>query len=190
MTEIATILDRSGSMVSLTEPAIAGFNQFLADQQAAPGEARISLILFDDEYSPVYESIPIAEAVPLDTTTFVPRGSTALLDAVGRTIDRLGKRLAHLPAAERPDTVIVAILTDGEENSSRRYTYAKIAGKIRHQREKYAWQFVFLAANQDAIASAAMIDIAAADSLTFHASPSGTQQALNDMSAMVRERRR
>lgn len=94
LTEIAFILDRSGSMQALVEPAIAGFNRLLREQQQEPGSARFTLVLFDDRYEVAVKSLPISEVVELDTTTFVPRGGTALLDAIGYTIDGLGKRLA------------------------------------------------------------------------------------------------
>src|SRR6478736_708029 len=112
LTEIAFILDRSGSMQSMVEPAISGFNRLLREQQQVPGQARFTLVLFDDCYELPINSVPIAEVVELDTASFVPRGSTALLDAIGRTIDDLGKKLGALPEADRPGQVIVAILTD------------------------------------------------------------------------------
>ncbi len=167
LTEIAFILDRSGSMQTMVEPAISGFNRLLREQQQAPGSARFTLVLFDDQYEVPFQSVPIAEVVELDTTTFVPRGSTALLDAIGRTIDELGKKLQHTPEADRPQQVIVAILTDGEENASNRYSWQDIARRIRHQTEKYQWQFLFLGANQDAIATAGRMSIQAANTANF-----------------------
>ena len=153
-TEIAFILDRSGSMASMVEPAIAGFNSLLSEQQTLPGSARFSLVLFDDHYEVPVASMPIAEVQPLNTNTYQPRGSTALLDAIGRTIDELGARLANAPEAERPGQVLVAILTDGEENASRQFTWKDISDRIRHQTDVYQWRFLFLGANQDAIATA------------------------------------
>jgi uncharacterized protein YegL len=169
LTEIVFILDRSGSMQGMVEPAISGFNRLLREQQQAPGSARFTLVLFDDFYEVPVKSVPIAEVVELDTTTFVPRGSTALLDAIGRTVDELGSRLAAMPETQRPDQVILAILTDGEENASTRYTWKQLAALIRHQTEKYQWQFLFLGANQDAIATASKMSIAASDTSSFAA---------------------
>jgi hypothetical protein len=100
-----------------------------------------------------------------------------LLDAVGRTIDELGARLAAMPEAQRPAKVIVAIFTDGFENASRVYTTERLAASIKHQQEKYNWEFLFLAANQDAIATAAQIAIPAAQAMTVPASPVGVRQA-------------
>ena len=167
LTEIVFVLDRSGSMEAMVEPAISGFNRLLREQQQVPGHARFTLVLFDDQYELPFHSVPIAEVVELDTETFVPRGSTALLDAIGRTIDDLGKKLAATPENDRPNQVIIAILTDGEENASRRYSWADVAKRIRHQTEKYQWQFMFLGANQDAIATAGRMNIHAANTTNF-----------------------
>ena len=105
--EIAFVLDRSGSMGSVARSAVDGFNDFLREQQSAPGQARFTLVLFDDEYLVPADAVPIDEVVPLNAGTYVPRGSTALLDAIGRTVDSLGRRLAATPAANRPGKVIV-----------------------------------------------------------------------------------
>lgn len=190
LTEIAFILDRSGSMAPMTEHAIAGFNGFLRDQQQAPGDARLSLVLFDDEIQPVCVSIPVAEAVELDTTTFVPRGSTALLDAIGLTIDALGDRLAAIPENERPGQVIVAILTDGHENASRLHTWPRIADKIRHQENHYSWRFLFLGANQDAIATASRMGIAADNAATYTHDATGCKTGPKAVSRKVEALRR
>jgi Mg-chelatase subunit ChlD len=167
LTEIVFVLDRSGSMEAMVEPAISGFNRLLREQQQVPGHARFTLVLFDDQYELPFHSVPIAEVVELDADTFVPRGSTALLDAIGRTIDDLGKKLAATPDQDRPNQVIIAILTDGEENASNHYTWADVAKRIRHQTEKYQWQFMFLGANQDAIATAGRMNIQAANTTNF-----------------------
>src|SRR5437763_13898560 len=114
-TEIAFILDRSGSMKSCQRGAIDGFNQFLADQQKTEGLAKLTFVLFDDEYLVPVSSVPVQEVVPLTKETYKPRNCTALLDAIGQTIDELGSRLAALPQKDRPGQVIVPILTDGLE---------------------------------------------------------------------------
>ena len=185
LTEIAFILDRSGSMASMTEPAIAGFNDFLRTQQASLGDARLTTILFDDAYQIHTSHQPIAEVQPLDTTTFIPRGSTALLDAIGRTVDALGQRLAEMPAPDRPGKMIVAILTDGLENASQRFTWQDITTRIRHQTEQYAWEFLFLGANQDAIATASKMGIQAANAATYAHSPFGIASSGRAMSRKI-----
>lgn len=182
LTEMAVVLDRSGSMQSCVEAAISGFNTFLRDQRAQPGEARITLVLFNDQYETPWGTIPLAEATELDTTTYVPRGSTALLDAIGRTIDDCGARLAAMPEEERPATVLVAILTDGLENSSRQFTWKDISEKIALQRDTYKWEFLFLGANQDAIATAAQISIGAHMSASYAADAAGSTSSFRSTS--------
>lgn len=187
LTEIAFVLDRSGSMQTIAPAAVAGFNEFLREQQAAPGQARFTLVLFDDAYETPADALPIAEVVPLENGhTFVPRGSTALLDAVGRCVDDLGARLAATPEADRPCKVIVAILTDGEENASRRFTWADVSDRIRHQREVYGWEFLFLGANQDAIATASRMNIAAANAAAYAHDAAGAAASTKSASRKVR----
>src|SRR6476659_8965848 len=172
-TEIAFVLDRSGSMGSSREAAIAGFNFFLNEQQAGSDLTKLTLVLFDDEYLMPIDALPVAEILPLNNDTYVPRGTTALLDAIGRTADELGARLAAMPEKARPGQVIVAILTDGLENSSQTYTWNQIARVIKHQSEQYRWTFLFLGANQDAIATAAQMNITGANASPFVAGPAG-----------------
>ncbi len=127
---------------------------------------------------------------PLDNHTYQPQGTTALLDAVGRTIDDVGKRLHNTPGEERPSKVIVAILTDGLENASKDYSRGRVSEMIKHQQEKYSWEFIFLAANQDAIASAREISIAAKDAIAFMSTPDGVYNANMRMSEEISRRRR
>lgn len=188
-TEILFILDRSGSMNAMRQAAIDGFNRFLADQQAAPDSARLTLLLFDDRLELPVDGVPLPEVLPLDRDSFVPRGSTALLDAIGHGIDRLGQRLAAMPEAERPRSVIVTILTDGEENSSRRFTWTQVSDRIAHQQEKYGWAFFFLGAGPDAIATAAKMSIGASHAAAYLADADGIQSAKAAISRKVRSTR-
>ncbi len=173
--EIAFVLDRSGSMKSCQQAAIEGFNQFLADQQKTDGLAKLTLVLFDDEYLVPISSIPVEEVVSLTDDTYQPQGCTALLDAIGQTIDDVGQRLAGLAEKDRPGQVIVAILTDGLENASQRFTWKEIAGKIKNQTDTYKWIFLFLGANQDAIATAANLSIAANNAANYVADAAGSK---------------
>lgn len=185
LTEIAYVLDRSGSMASLATDAIGGFNAFLQSQKQVPGRANFTLVLFDHEYQTVHKSVDIQHVPDLDERTYVPRGSTALLDAVGRTIDDLGAHLARLPEDQRPGKVIVAIFTDGLENASRVFTTERLAESIKHQQEKYSWEFLFLAANQDAIASAAKLAIPAAQAMNVAFSPEGIRHSQKQLGERV-----
>jgi hypothetical protein len=174
-TEIAFILDRSGSMNSCQQAAIEGFNHFLADQQKTEGLAKLTVVLFDDEYIVPVSSVPVQEIVPLTDDTYQPRGCTALLDAIGQTVDDLGRRLAALAEKNRPGQIIVAILTDGLENASQRFTWKQISEKIKHQTDIYKWTFLFLGANQDAIATAANLSIAANNAANYVADAAGSK---------------
>jgi hypothetical protein len=189
LTEIAFVLDRSGSMHSIAGDAIGGFNTFLAQQQAQPGAARLTLVLFDHEYLVAHDNVDIHSVPLLDDHTYVPRGMTALYDAVGRTIDAAGIRLSTTPEAERPGKVIVAILTDGMENASRDYNNRRVADMIRHQQEKYSWEFIFLAANQDAMATAGTLAIQAKDAIAFDATGPGVRMAMARVSEETSRRR-
>lgn len=158
-TEIAFILDRSGSMYSHVEAAVAGFNDFLRDQQEVAGKARITLVLFDDQYEVPIDNLPVSEVTSIDQNVYTPRGSTALLDAIGKTIKSFRKRIKALPKEKRPDKVIFAIFTDGLENASCKYDWLDVGKKIQKRQKKDGWEFLFLAAGQDAIATAAAMNI-------------------------------
>lgn len=189
LTEIAYVLDRSGSMQSLASDAIGGFNAFISSQKQVEGRASFTLVLFDHEYQVVHKNLDIQQVPDLDARTYVPRGQTALLDALGRTIDDLGTYLAAMPEAQRPGKVIVAIFTDGLENASRVYTTERLADTIKHQQEKYGWEFLFLAANQDAIASASQIAIPAAQAVNFAASPMGVRESQEVLNKRITQSR-
>ena len=187
LTEIAVVLDESGSMGSVRSDAIGGFNTFLKDQQSAPGNANLTLVKFNTKPKPVCESVDIRKAAPLTETSYVPGGGTALLDAVGIAINSLGKRLSDLPEADRPGKVIMAILTDGEENSSEEFDSAKIKEMIEHQRAKYNWEFLFLAANQDAWATGGSYGIKTC--INYCATAVGTRDTLRKMSSSIKSYR-
>lgn len=184
-TEIVCIIDRSGSMEAIKNDAIGGFNTFIEAQKQVPGTASISLVLFDNEYLTPITCVDIKTVEPLTDKTFVPRGSTALLDAIGRTINEIGSRLSSMQECDRPEKVMVCILTDGQENASHEFTSQKIKEMIEHQRDKYKWEFAFLAANQDAFASASTIGISKKMTANFTANSAGTRGAYINMSAMT-----
>ena len=154
LTEIIVITDRSGSMDEVKADTIGGFNTFLKGQQELKeGRCLLTYCQFDTVYEVVHEALPIEEMKPLDEKTFVPRGGTALLDAVGKTIDEVGARLAKIPEAKRPGNVVVVIMTDGEENSSSdKYKNGKLKEMVKRQAADYDWTFIFLGQNIDAFA--------------------------------------
>lgn len=163
-TDITLIVDRSGSMEQMRTDAEGGVNAFVRRQVAEPGEAVVTLVQFDTEYEFLHKGVP---AAAVGEYTLVPRGGTALLDALGRAIDETGARLAALPEAERPGLVVFVIVTDGEENSSREYTRAAVRERIQHQQEVYRWQFTFLGASPEAFAEAGSLGIHAGGAAAF-----------------------
>ncbi len=171
-------------MAPLRDDAIGGFNTFLEAQKAVPGEARLTLVLFDHEVETPHARTRLAGVPPLTAETFVPRGSTALYDAVGDALYRLHSRIAETPVHERPERVVVAILTDGHENASTRFSRTQLADAIAARRAE-GWDFTFLAANQDAMLAAEAIGIAHEDAFSFDATGAGTQRAMAVMSADV-----
>lgn len=154
-------------MVSIAKDTIGGFNTFLKEQQEVPGKCSFTLHQFNHEFNTVVKSTDIKNVAPLNEDTFVPTGNTALLDAIGRAVVEKGKELASLPEKQRPDKVVVVIITDGEENCSKGFKRPKIFDMIKHQTEVYKWEFVFLAANQDAIKSGGLMGVVAANSVDF-----------------------
>src|SRR6266478_3709451 len=183
--EIGFVLDRSGSMNAMKDEAIGGINAFLESQQKLPGEAHLTLVLFDHEYIVAHDGAPIKDVSPLNEHTYVPRGTTALWDAIGRTINTIGERLDKTPEPERPAKVIIAILTDGLENASQEFKHSRILEMIKHQREVYSWEFLFLGANQDAIKAGSEIGIAPGCAVTFDEAPGGTAHALQAVNDSV-----
>jgi hypothetical protein len=179
LTDITLVLDRSGSMEEVKEATIQAFNQFLQSQRKADGSANMTLVQFDDQYEVLYEAKDIGQAWELNGGNYVPRASTALLDAMGRTILRTGQRLVAMNERDRPGTVLFVTLTDGLENASCEFDVTRINSMISEQRDKYSWQFLFLAANQDAIATASQMGIGAGQALTFDANDEGVRASMD-----------
>ena len=188
--DITVVLDRSGSMEAVADDTIGGFNRFLLEQKQSPGHAVLTLVQFDHEYEFVHTARPLDEVPPLSRATFVPRGHTALLDAIGRAIGETHDRLAKTDESDRPATVIFVILTDGQENASREFTLANVFKRIEEQQRKRGWKFIFLGANQDAIKSAARLGIGRGTSLSYAANASGSRAAFASMSDSIRRLRR
>jgi hypothetical protein len=185
-TLIAVLLDRSGSMAAIKSDAEGGFNSFIGEQRAQSGDARVTLAQFDTEYDVVYANRPIGEVPPLDLQ---PRGATALYDALGRLITDVGTELAALSENERPGTVLIVVVTDGHENSSREWTHDAVKAAIQRQESEYSWEFIFLGANMDAVAIGEQLGIAPDRALTWDASPEGVSGAFAATTAYVSRRR-
>ncbi|MCD7884168.1 MAG: VWA domain-containing protein [Lachnospiraceae bacterium] len=185
LTELVFILDRSGSMGRLTSDTIGGFNSMIEKQKAEPGEAVVTTVLFDNRYEVLHDHVPLAEIKPMTSKEYFARGTTALLDAVGMTINTIGARLNATPEAERPGKVIIVITTDGLENASHEYSRAQVKDMITHQQEKYSWNFLFLGANMSAVKEAGNLGIDADFARTYTASSVGTHRLFAGVSATM-----
>lgn len=149
-TEIICILDRSGSMSSMLTETIGGFNSFISEQQKVKGKAKVTLVQFDNVYEVLYAGVKLKDVPLLDTNTFKPRGMTALLDAIGKT---LTEQKARIETEKWADKVIVVILTDGHENASQKFSTANVK-HLTKDAQAEGWSFIYLGANQDAIEAA------------------------------------
>ena len=186
LTELVCILDRSGSMSGIMGEAISGFNSFIKEQREEDGDANVTVALFDNEYQLVHDNVNIDSVNEMDGSIYYPRGMTALYDAIGRTVDTVGSRLAKTAEEDRPEKVIVAILTDGLENTSREYTAQRIKEMIEHQEEKYDWTFMYLAANQDAFEVGRQFGMNDYNSINFNANSNGTTGAFTNMTTATK----
>ena len=183
--EVVVILDRSGSMLSIKDDTIGGFNEFLEKQKSLGKACSFTLCQFDDQYQIDYDNVDINDVKPLDGSTFVPRGWTALYDAIGRTIASIGERLSKTPEDERPENVIVSIFTDGAENKSTEYSNDRIKELITHQTEKYNWVFMFLGANQDACLTAKGMGIQSNYAMSYAATGRGMTKSFDAVNNTV-----
>lgn len=170
------VLDRSGSMGTCADDVVGGFDSFIEEQKQGDGEAYVTLAQFDTEYEMVYEAIPITEVKPLE---FQPRGSTALLDAVGRTIASTKERIKTQRPG--PDSVIFVIITDGHENCSQEYKKSQVTAMTKECEDQLGWKFVYLGANQDAFAEAGGIGIRATGAMSYDADK-GTRYMFQSLS--------
>lgn len=185
-TVIAVVVDRSGSMSSIREATMKGFNEFLEGQKALPGECKLHMVQFDHEYTVTYDMQPIASVSPLNNETYRPRGNTALLDAVGRTITDVGYKLSLMPESERPSRVVFVIQTDGQENASTLFTTRQqIFDMITHQRSVYSWDFIFLGANQDAIQEGMSMGFLRGSSMTYNANNAAVANTYGSLNNVV-----
>jgi uncharacterized protein YegL len=189
LTELVFILDRSGSMCGLESDTIGGFNSMLEKQKNEPGEAIITTVLFDDRYELLHDRINIRGVSPITEKEYFVRGTTALLDAVGRTINKIANAQKRTASNERAENVMFVIITDGMENSSREFSFKKVRQMIEHQKNKYGWEFIFLGANIDAIAAAEQFGIHRDRAANYHADSEGVllnYAVLNDTVSSMR----
>lgn len=191
-TDLNFVIDKSGSMQSIATAMSQGINELLGKQRTEPGECTVTVYEFSDVPSIAFAARPLTE-VP--EYRLEPGGQTALYDAMAYAIDETGKRLAAMPEDQRPGQVLFVIITDGQENNSKRYSLLergreRVFDKVTHQRESYNWEFVFMGANQDAYATATGLGIGALNNVTYTATKGGTRAALDGLSLGVSRYRR
>ena len=175
LTELVFILDRGGSMQGLERDTIGGFNAMLEKQKREPGEAFVSTVLFDDCAEVLHDRVKLGEVHPITEREYFVRGCTALLDAVGGAIRHIGNIHKYARPEDVPEHTLFVITTDGMENASRRYSAEKVREMIRHQKERYGWEFLFLGANIDAVETAGALGINADRAVNYHCDSAGTR---------------
>lgn len=173
LTELVFILDKSGSMEGLESDTIGGYNAMLYKQRAVEGECRITTVLFDNNYELLHDRIDIRAVSPITDREYCVGGTTALLDAVGRTIHKIGNAQKNTAEDYRAEKVLFVIITDGMENASREYTVDRVKALIKRQKTKYEWEFIFLGANIDAVETAGHFGISADRAQNYHADSTG-----------------
>ena len=187
ITELVFILDKSGSMSGLESDTIGGYNAMLSKQQKEPGEAIVTTVLFDDNYELLHDRINIKGIRPITEREYYVGGSTALLDAIGKTIQKISNVQRHTSEDQRADKVVLVITTDGMENASREYTAGAIKKTVKQQKGKYGWEVIFLGANIDAISAAERVGISADRATNYHADGEGTRLNYEAVSQVVSE---
>ena len=175
LTELVFILDRSGSMSGLESDTIGGYNAMVEKQKKEPGEAIMTTVLFDDRYELLHDRINLRGITPITDNEYYVRGSTALLDAVGKTIYKIVNVQKHTAKDEQAERVLFVITTDGMENASREFSYERVKRMIEYQKRKYGWEFIFLGANIDAIATAKRFGINEDRATNYNADSKGTE---------------
>lgn len=184
-TELVFILDRSGSMSGLEKDTIGGFNAMIEKQKKEDGECFVSTVLFDNVSEVLHDRVKLSEIKPMTENDYTVRGCTALLDAIGGAIQHIGNIHKYARPEDVPEHTMFIITTDGMENASRRYTSEKVKEMIKRQEEKYGWEFLFVAANIDAVETAENIGIRREHAANYDASPMGTERLYSVMSETV-----
>lgn len=175
MTELVFILDKSGSMAGLEKDTIGGFNALVDKQRDLPGDVRVTTVLFNQSYELLHDRISLKGISPLTERDYEVGGTTALLDAIGSTIQKIGNAQKRTSEQERADKVMFVITTDGMENSSCEYDTKKIHEMIALQKQKFNWEFIFLGANIDAVATARQFGVEEEFAVEYHADAEGTE---------------
>ena len=175
LTEMVFILDRSGSMYGLEKDTIGGFNSMLLKQKTEEGEAFVTTVLFDNEYEIIHDRISVKDVPEMTDNEYKPRGSTALIDAIGRTISHIVNIHKYQRKEDVPANTVFVIITDGMENASHIYSSDKVKRMIEHEKKKYGWEFIFLGANIDAVETARHFGISEDRAVNYNCDSQGTR---------------
>lgn len=189
LTELVFILDKSGSMGGLEKDTIGGYNSMLEKQKAVEGECVITTVLFDNNYELLHDRIDIRAVKPITEEEYFVGGSTALLDAIGKTVTKIGNVQKNTAEEYRAEKVMFVIITDGEENASRRYSAETVREMIKRQKEKFGWEFIFLGANIDAVETAGRFGIDADRAVDYVPDSEGTELNFCMMTETIAEYR-
>jgi len=189
LVELVFILDRSGSMSGLEEQTIGGFNRLISEQKEVKGEAIVSTVLFDNGFEVLHNRVNLKQIEPMTEKQYYVRGSTALLDAIGRSIIKIRQVHKQLNESEIPEKTVFFITTDGMENASKEFDYTRIKDYIELQKEKYGWEFIFMGANIDAIKTASRFGIHEDRAVHYHSDEQGTNLNYRVMSETIRDLR-
>ncbi len=174
LTEIVFILDESGSMSGLEKDTVGGFNSFIGRQRNVEGEALVSVVLFSGSSKVLYDRTELSKIEPMTEAMYCPGGCTALLDAVGNAVNHIRTIHKYAREEDQPEKTVFVITTDGEENSSREFTYRKVKELIERQQKDCGWEFIFLGANIDAGEEAARIGIDPDQAVRYECDSAGT----------------
>lgn len=188
-TSINVVLDKSGSMATVMNDTIGGFNTFIADQKTVKGEAVFTLVTFNDKADTIYNAVPLKEVSDISAKSYKPSGCTALLDALGETIDNVGKKLAAMKEEDRPDRVIFVVMTDGQENASKTYTKARVMSMIEQQKNVYKWEFVFMGTDIASINDAEAYGFMRSNTYQYAHNSAGVARGIDDVSKSMRRYR-
>jgi len=189
LTELVFVLDRSGSMHSLTGDTIGGFNSVLQEQKNKEGEVLVTTYLFNNSSSMLHDRLPIEKIADLTEKDYQAMGGTALIDCLGQAIDHIKNIHRYAREEDRPEHTIFVITTDGMENASREYTADQVRAMVKHEQEKYGWEFIYLAANIDAASTATLYGIPTENAVDYHADCVGTANVYSSVNRAVKAKR-
>ena len=189
LTELVFILDRSGSMSGLEEDTIGGFNSVIEKQKRQSGKCLVTTLLFDSRVQTLHDRVELQELRPMTREDYSVGGCTALLDALGGTIRHIANIHRYARPEDVPARTSFVIMTDGLENASRVFVSEQVKRMIRHEKEKYGWEFLFLAANIDAVETAERMGIQRDRAVNYHPDEKGIRMAYDAVDKVVSARR-